>query len=729
MTHVTPTLRNHALTTKPPQNIELVHSIGNRPAISFAGLTNGVNIVTAAIKPEDRNPSPQRLTRTQKTLLPLVAVGSGLAMSPAAALELGAFDVQSRLGQPLRASIAFALAPNEQVSDHCITLRPPSGWPGIGDATIRVANGAILVSGSTPIREPLLSTRVIINCPYAPKLSREYSLFIDPAGVATDAPAVTSGTKAPTMAPATTAAAVAANRPAARPAPKTAAATAAAVAGGTRYRVQPGDSLSTIAARIPNRPMGLWPTVNAIFEANPEAFMHNDPNQLKAGAWLAIPDFAGAAPVAPDAAAPAAAPGLAAAPAGTNDVVSVYVTPAANATPAANTAGGDVTSATIVEAQPVETPEVLSGPTTDDLQPGDVILINDTPLVESDATLSIPDTELPGPTTTSVSPNVPTAIVSTRPRSESSPLLIWLAGTGIGIILALVLFGRRLRERFGSTPVGAVASETPARRVTDMADDDSMIVAVEPGYDLEDDSPTEENLALDADLILGTGLEQGTDVDIAQDFGFAATTELDIELPFEPQAPVTDSETDIIPPLRTDEVSILESEVLPEDNDYDMSVIMDATKMPQPEDVTERDLKAVPVDTGDETLETDSYTISKEVDYDILEQDYEDELTATQALNLEIERAASELADRLEADSVDEETSALPLATVTELDVTAQLPARDTTPVADSDQTAANESITVNIAADDKTTEMAQAGNDDTVEMEAEGGKVDTKTG
>jgi hypothetical protein len=66
---------------------------------------------------------------------------------------------------------------------------------------------------------------------------------------------------------------------------------------------------------------------------------------------------------------------------------------------------------------------------------------------------------------------------------------------------------------------------------------------------------------------------------------------------------------------------------------------------------------------------------------------------------------------------------------VTELDVTTQLPVSGRQPVADSDETAANEAITVNMSADDKTAEMLRAGNDDTIEMEAEGGKLDTKIG
>ncbi|MDH5455521.1 MAG: hypothetical protein OEY37_05565, partial [Gammaproteobacteria bacterium] len=48
-----------------------------------------------------------------RAILPLVALGGGLAATPAAALELGELTVQSSLGQPLRASIAYALAPNE----------------------------------------------------------------------------------------------------------------------------------------------------------------------------------------------------------------------------------------------------------------------------------------------------------------------------------------------------------------------------------------------------------------------------------------------------------------------------------------------------------------------------------------------------------------------------------------------------------------------------------------
>jgi hypothetical protein len=239
-------------------------------------------------------------------------------------------------------------------------------------------------------------------------------------------------------------------------------------------------------------------------------------------------------------------------------------------------------------------------------------------------------------------------------------------------------------------------------------------------YDLEDDSPTEENLTLDADLVVGTGLEQGTDMEVAQDFGFASPTEIDIELPFEPDAEV--------PSDRFEEETILESEVLPDDEEYDLSVILDATKMPQPEDITERDLKAVEVPADDDSESTDAYTINREVDFDILEQDYEDELTATQALNVEIARAAMELADDVDGEASDEDTQEAPsLATVTDLEVTVQMPPRQEVSDEGSDEDDLVETATVMMTGNEGTVEMPSAENDDSPDMEIDGGKVDTK--
>ncbi|MGB5448294.1 MAG: hypothetical protein WBM80_05155, partial [Woeseiaceae bacterium] len=143
--------------------------------------------------PFKQNRTSRIATRAQKTLLPLVAVGGSLAGLPASALELGDLTVQSRLGQPLRASIAFALAPNEKLTSSCVTLgtgAPASGLPGIGRATISIANSNIVLTGYSAMREPMVAAQVVVDCAYTANLSREYMLFIDPAGSAQDEPAV-----------------------------------------------------------------------------------------------------------------------------------------------------------------------------------------------------------------------------------------------------------------------------------------------------------------------------------------------------------------------------------------------------------------------------------------------------------------------------------------------------------------------------------------------------------
>ncbi len=657
-----------------------------------------------------------------RSLLPLVAIGGGLAAAPASALELGELTVQSNLGQPLRASIAYALAPNEMLSNTCVSVSPgrsTSGLPGIGSNTVRITERAILISGTTAIREPMMATRVTIDCPYTPNLSREYMLLVDPAG--TTAPPAVAETPVETAAP------VAAATPAART-PRARAVDTTPIAPTGDYKVQQGDTLTEIVQRVQNRSMKLWPAVDLIFQMNPDAFIDNDPNKLKAGAWLTIPSLDGsAAPVvaadvpAPAAETPTTAPLVAETQAAES---SAYEPPIVDA--AAETA----------PVEPVAAESLVD--MTADLKPGDVILPDDNPFVETAespaATVIIPDTELEGPQTTSATPNVPTAIVSTGARSESTSLLTWLIGGGLAVIVALLLFGRRIRERFGSTPIApAPVAAHPQRRASDLTAEVEAIAdetIEEEIYDLEDDSPTEENLALDAELVMSDAFDDGAEMEVAEDIGYPSPTEVDIELPFEPE-PTADIETDIIPPVRAEIESILESEVLPDDEDYDMSVIMDATKMPQPEDVTKHDLRAVEVGADDETLVTDNYTISKEVDYDILEQDYEEELSATQALNQEIARAAAELADNLDDAGDDDVTSEMPLASVTELDVTASLeqPDEETAEMEQSHDPSETGAVTVSMAADDKTAEMPAAGNDDTVEMDVEGGKVDTKAG
>ena len=636
----------------------------------------------------------------QRILIPaLVAVGGSLAFAPASALELSDIKVHSTLGQPLRASIAYALAPNEALSDTCVSLQPGlslGGLPSVSRASLIVANGVIAITGSSLVREPLMTLRVNVRCPYTPNLSREYMLMIDPAGRADTAVATTVAAAPVASRPVVSAPVAAPARSVARQRPVN----TDPISDTTRYQVQPGDSLSEIAQRIENRPVGLWSTVNAIFDANPGAFLDSDPNKLKAGSWLDLPDFAAADAPTVDAVTPASA-----------------ATVIENVDPAADSAAYEPAANPMYEAPKA------------DLQPGDVIPDSDNPFVtpadSADAgTTIIPETVLDAPEASSTSPNVPVAIIQTSTAAQPSTTnwLLWFVGGGMTLIAGLFLFGR-FGKGFGSTPISA-AVVAPRRRRTD-GDTTEVETIAEPDFVFPDEAPLAGQFELDADLIVGTGLQEGTDVDIAQDFAFAATTTVDFDLPEEMSSGDTTIETNIIPPVRVDTDSILESEVLPEDDDYDMSVIMDATKMPHPDDVTERDLEAVQMDTDDATLITNDYTVSQEVDYKILEQDYEDEMTATQALSVEISKASAELSARLDEDQVDA-TAEMSLATVTELDVTAQLPAKNDE-IGDADDTGINP--TVNMDVDNNTVEMPRDDYEKTVEMDVESGKVDTKAG
>ncbi len=122
------------------------------------------------------------------------------------------------------------------------------------------------------------------------------------------------------------------------------------IANSARHQVKAGETLSGIVARIENRTMTMWPAVELIFAANPDAFMDNDPNRLKAGSWLTIPDLGGVDPiVVEDAPASAdvyesAVSSAAAAPAAVADTASTEIY---------EPSSFDVNVADVVEASPV----------------------------------------------------------------------------------------------------------------------------------------------------------------------------------------------------------------------------------------------------------------------------------------------------------------------------------------------------------------------------------------
>jgi nucleoid-associated protein YgaU len=697
--------------------------------------------------------------------------------------------------------------------------------PIVGRATVSIGNGVIEIAGKTVVQEPLVSMRVNVNCPYTAQLSREYILFLNPAGTAMQpTKTIASTSVAQRVATQTTGN------------PQRRQLSGGPIGTGTRYRVREGDSVSRIVERIVNRPVSHWPAIFAVLDANPAAFVDNDPNRIITGSWLTIPDFGATAPLAAAAPVtettsvvpPAVATSTPAAPRrqqvsgepigiatryrvqkgdSVSDIVErIENRPGAHwpavmaifdANPDAfinndpdmliigswlnipdfgvdvpltvadrnsltgegpSTAYPGVTVGQAVEqtisepvvsepveqtisepgvSEPVEqaiSEPVVSEPVVSESVFGDnAYAVTSEP--DADSSIIIPDTRLEGPEVTSASPNVPTATIQATPADSSSTNWVaWLGGAGLALIAGMLYLSQRARGRFASSPIGVVVAPPQRRRsdddtqafeaVSETTDSESYDDPVEDSYDESIDSPTGENLVLDADLIIGTGLQTGRDVDVAQDFGFAATTALDMELSGDMPSDSGESlATSIIPPINIELESILESEVLPDDDDddYDMSVIVDATKMPNTDDVTQRDLEAVPVETSDETLIPGSYTVNHDVDYKILEQDYEDEFTATQALNHDIARAAAALTEHMYAkkagESDDDDTSKMSLASVTALDATVKASIDGDDVIGDLEDTGINETLTVNMQETEGTIDMTA--DELTVEMPA----------
>ena len=224
--------------------------------------------------------------------------------------------------------------------------------------------------------------------------------------------------------------------------------------------------------------------------------------------------------------------------------------------------------------------------------------------------------------------------------------------------------------------------EVPQRRYDDKSAARRSIADIDFNFDA--DTLTSRTISLDADLDAGTRLQDTADMDVAQDFGYSATatdSHVDLEITEHATREEELPATDIIPPQPAfDDSTVLQEEILPSDDDdeedYSVSMNVDATKhILEDNTSTTRDLQAVLVDTDvhDADDDTSEYTVNKEVDYQILEQDYEDELTATQALNKEIEEAARALAERMDDAEPSAETREMP--TPQDPDMTAALTA------------------------------------------------------
>jgi len=274
-----------------------------------------------------------------------IAAALLLASPLASALGLGRLNVQSSLGEVLRAEIEVtSLTPEEQASLR-IRVAPPESYraanvdynpvlPGTRASFEKRPDGRLFVRllSDRGVQEPFVD--VILEISWATgRLVREYTLLFDPpatirAGaqpspatspVMSAAPAATStvSPSAPAIsareareaaraearekraaaraaaAEARTArddaAAPAAGSSSRAPATTTASATGASGASEDEIQVRSGDTLSKIANRVQRPGVSLDQMLVAMFRANPNAFSGKNMNRLRAGVVLSVP--------------------------------------------------------------------------------------------------------------------------------------------------------------------------------------------------------------------------------------------------------------------------------------------------------------------------------------------------------------------------------------------------------------------------------------------------------
>ncbi len=264
----------------------------------------------------------------------MAAATLALAASGSWALGLGRMAVQSALGENLRAEIDVTSITPEEASSLRVRIAPPDAYraagvdysaalPGTQVTLARRTDGRpyLRVSSDRAVQEPFVD--VILELSWSSgRLVREYTMLLDPPTTRTACVSPGASSRAGHIgrpdaatdlhANARTGAARRAGRAGARraacrctgaccqshgaAAPRAAAPTAPSTpsASGDEYNVRAGDTLSRIAARTQREGVSLDQMLVALWRGNPQAFIANNMNRLKAGSTLSVPSAAAA---------------------------------------------------------------------------------------------------------------------------------------------------------------------------------------------------------------------------------------------------------------------------------------------------------------------------------------------------------------------------------------------------------------------------------------------------
>jgi pilus assembly protein FimV len=246
--------------------------------------------------------------------------------SSAYAAGLGKITVLSGLGQPLNAEIELTSVGRDEAAGLTVRLAPMEAFrqanielnPALYSLRFAVeqrgGRHVVRITSAQALNEPFIDMLLEVSSVNS-KLVREYTFLLDPPELRRPQPAQTAQATQSTEVPAVTqqqdrvdAGPARAPRPA-RPAatlrpsgePARMAAPATKQAGGLQadasVQVKRGDTLGVIAAQVRPEGVSLDQMLVALYRANPDAFVGNNMNRLRAGQILKVPDGTAASSV------------------------------------------------------------------------------------------------------------------------------------------------------------------------------------------------------------------------------------------------------------------------------------------------------------------------------------------------------------------------------------------------------------------------------------------------
>ncbi len=264
--------------------------------------------------------------RWQRTAIAAAAIALlGLSGTGAYALSLGRLTVQSALGEPLRAEVDVPDITAEEAASLKAAVAQPEAFTaagleysaaltGLQTSLQRRADGRayLRLTSDRTVNDPFID--LILEATWSSgRIVRDYTLLLDPPSLKRAAPAPTlaqtpAAVSAPLApAPATSAAPKPAPAETARPAAPARAAAPSAEAPAPKAAsgdekqviVKPGDTAGKIASA--NKPAGvsLDQMLVALLRSNPDAFVNDNLNRVRAGAVMTVPSAESASSISP----------------------------------------------------------------------------------------------------------------------------------------------------------------------------------------------------------------------------------------------------------------------------------------------------------------------------------------------------------------------------------------------------------------------------------------------